>query len=156
MNSKFKKFASHTVAVIIGLIIASCARSPRVEIVEVPKEVIKHVPVEHHHVVTKEVVKWKTKIKKVYVYNDYDGLHDAILYYVRHHVKVDREHRLSLYGGVGPKRLYTSKVTGGYKVELEKDIVLGVGYAYNLDSKYSIGFNVFSNETFLAALGIDF
>jgi hypothetical protein len=147
-----KKFASHTIAVVVGLILATCTRSPRVEIVE--KEVLKEVPVEVVKEVVVERVVTKTKTEVVYRY--------APPYIVELHktlfstYKIYHEHRFSIFGGVGPVGLKISPVLGGYKVKTKRDLVIGAGYSYNLDSRFSVGLLGLSNATFLGSIGYSF
>lgn len=153
-NSKLKRFASHTVAVVVGLVIASQCQGPnKVSVVE--KEVIKEVKVEVpvEKIVEKEVVvyKYKTKIEKVYVSGD-----THVVKVIKHYSVVDKKHRISLYGGSAPSgNLAVTPFTGGYLVSTPRTAVFGVGYAYNLDSKYSVGFNAFSNQSYLVSIGRD-
>jgi hypothetical protein len=151
MNTK--KIASHIVAVVVGLMLATCTRSPRVEtqvvevIKEVPVEVIKEVLVE------KVVVKTVTEIEYRYVDPTFlIEIHDTL--YRTYHIH--NEHKLSIFAGIGPVGLRITPVSNGYRVKTKKDLVIGAGYSYNLDSKYSVGFVGLSNNTYLASLGVGF
>jgi len=134
-NSKLKTIASHTVAIVIGIMFAVSLKSPRVEIIDAGVHEIHEVPVE----VIKEVVKWKTKV----IRESYEVIVDepcTEINYIHNHVMVDREHRVSFLSGLGPK----------------KEFVFGAGYALNITNAYSVGFSTLSNKSYLFSVGMDF
>lgn len=154
-NNKFKRVASHTVAVVIGLILASCVRSPRVEVVdrEVIKEVKVEVPVEviKEKVVEKEVVKYKYKWRTKVVKTDCPPQHVE-----NYSVSVTRySNRLSLLAGVGPKGLKVTTIPGGYQVEAGQGFVWGAGYALRLVGPHNVGLQFLNNGTSSLVYGYD-
>jgi hypothetical protein len=147
-----QKIASHTVAVVIGLVIASCTRSPRVEIVE---KVVHHhteVPVEKivEKVVEKIVVKTKTEV----VVKEMCPL--IIEQIFRDISPKAKKHRISAMFGVGPRGLRVKSLANGSEVSTDYDLVGGLGYSYKTDRKFSVGVQALTNYTFLGTLGLDY
>lgn len=154
MENKTKKLASHTVALVLGLMFASCVRSPRTEIVTVEKEVIKEVPVDR--VIEKEIIKYITKIKKVFVHVVHvENLEPQ--YVEQYSVSVVRySQRLSLLGGVGPKSLLVTPLSNGYLAEISNGFVWGVGYQLRVYKRHNVGLQFLSNKTSMLSYGFDF
>ena len=136
-----KTIASHTVVAVIGIMIAVLIKSPRVQIVQGEDRIV-------------EVVKWKTKVIREsyevivdepcteveYIYNDYDRLHIVIEQQLNNYIVLDKEHRISILAGLGPK----------------KEFVFGAGYAVNITNAYSLGFSALNNRTYITSFGLDF
>jgi hypothetical protein len=153
MNSTFKRIASHVVAVVAGLLLATQCRSPRVEFVE--KEVVKEVKVE----VVKEVEVEKIIEKIVKVPRKCPKpLHtkEEVTQLIEYHVSIQHPNRLSLLAGSGKRGLNTKKIPGGYEVSQDVGLVGGVGYSVRLYKQYNLGVQVFTNSSVMGEFGIDF
>jgi hypothetical protein len=153
-NSKLKKFASHTVAVVVGLFLATQCQGPKTSIVE--KEVIKEVKVEVP--VEKIVEKVVEKIKYVKVPRKCPKAinQDEVTELIEYHVSIQHENRLSLLGGVGPNGLNKKTTSTGYMVEANTGPLFGLGLSHRVHKQYSIGVQVLNNASVLGELGVDF
>jgi hypothetical protein len=155
-NSKLKKIASHTVAIVVGLLLATQCQGPKTQIVT--KEVIKEVKVEVPVEVIKEVVKYKRKTKIVHHYAPPIIVEKNVCeysYYYDLGVLAAR-HRVSLKAGRGPKSLKTTAITNGYQVELDRGFIFGASYDYRFSGPFSVGVEALSNQSYLGSLGVEF
>lgn len=156
-NKTLKRIASHTVAVVLGLLFASCIRNTSPSIVT--KEVIKEVRVEVPVQVIKEVVT-TVEIEKIkYRYrNRYIRVMPDRNYTVYNNFTNVLKYRHRVYGllGAGPRDLKTTKVKYGYEVDIKNKVVVGFGYQYSFYKNYNIGLEFLSNNTHLISYGYSF
>jgi len=153
-NKNIKRIASHTVAIVIGLMFASCVMSPRVSIVEKPVEVIKEVRVEVPVEIIKEVVKTVTKIKNVVEYR-YLLVYEPSGPFIRVDNTPAAKNRLYLAAGAGYSRLSTSFRGSSVEVKRVNDLVMGLGYQRKFNN-FVLGGLILTNGTVLGTIGEDF
>jgi len=72
-------------------------------------------------------------------------------------VQTYRKNRVTLLGGAGRSSLDKDTLgTNHYKVSEDFEAVGGVGYARMLNSRFSVGFSAFTNNSYFVSVGLDF
>jgi hypothetical protein len=69
---------------------------------------------------------------------------------------VYKKNEVRLLGGSGPKGIEVNSAPGGVTVDEERGLILGLGYSRMLSHDFSLGADVFNNETVLLELGFHF
>ena len=147
-NSKLKKVASHTVAVVVGLMLATCSRNPKTQVVT--REVVKEIKVEVPIQVIKEVVVTQVIREPYEVIVDEPCREVEVI-----HRTVAAKNRLMGMVGRGPDDLNAS-YNGSYHFSVGYGIIAGMGYSRLIDESMSLGVIGLSNGTFLGTMGVDF
>lgn len=72
--------------------------------------------------------------------------------------EVLKRHRVSVLGGFGPNGINGPTVLSPTELQLEQDIdfLVGFGYSYRLNSRWNVGVNGFTNNSWFLSLGMDF
>ena len=149
----FKAIIGRAAYFTLGMVLASRCTKEQVHIVEVPKEVIveKEVVVE----VVKEKVINKTITKYVEVCRSID--HPIHVFPITPVVINNaHKHTVSMMLGRGPIRMSHSTSGSSTSVEIDQGLLLGLGYRYQVNERWSFTAEGLSNSSGLGGVGYSF